>query len=348
MPERVEDVRVRFSDREYVGWGDLEIVRQLDSFTTLGFAAPFDPDDAEFRGHFRPFSFRDLNVNVGDERVFTGTLIDVDPGMDPSKITVGVSAYARPGVLADVNMPPSAWPLEYNGMDLRQICERVCQPWDIGVVVDGDPGAAFERVAMEPDAAPAAFLADLARQRGFVVTDHPSGRLWLRRSATNTAPVVARFSEGKAPLVSAGVSFSARDYFSEITGLGSARAGRGGASSTVRNPHASTLRPRVYKPDDTEAGDVPTASRAQMGRMFGAAATYEIPGLPTWRAPDGRLWEPNMVVELLAPSAMVYRSTRMIVRTVTLKRTADEQSASLSCVLPGTFSGEIPEVLPWA
>lgn len=348
MPERREDVRIQIRGREYTGWQDLEVTQQLDSFATVSFSAPFEPDKQQFRDDFRPFSYHDLNVTVGGEPLLTGTLVDVDPARVPASRTVGVNGYARPGVLADCHMPPTAWPLEYNGLTLQQIAERVCSPWSIGVLVEGgNVGAAFDRVAMEPDADPSAFLADIARQRGFVVADHPDGRLWLRRSATSAAPVLVRLKEGAPPLISCGVSFSPREYFSEITGVGGARPGRGGAASTVRNPHATALRPRVYKPEDTEAGDVPSASRAQLGRMFGAAASYEIP-LPTWRSPSGVLWAPNQVIEVEAPGAMVYRPTRMIVRTVAFKKSRDEQSAVLSLVLPGVFTGEAPEVLPWA
>ncbi len=348
MPERNEDVRVHLRGQEYTGWGDLEITRTLDSFSTLGFAAPFEPEQERFREDFRPFSFHDLDVTVGGEPLFTGTLNDVDPSTVPDSRTVGVSAYARPGVLAFCHMPPSSWPLEFNGLNLQRIAERLGAPWNLGVLVDGgDVGAAFDRLSMEPDADPYAFLTDIAQQRGFVVADHPDGRIWLRRSATDAAPIILRLTEGEPPLMSVGVAFSPREYFSEITAIGGARAGRPGASATVQNPHARALRPRCYKPDDTEAGDVPAASRAQLGRMFGAAVTYEVP-LPTWRNPQGVLWEPNQVVTLEAPGAMVYRPTRMIVRTVSLKKSASEQSAVLGLVLPGVFTSEAPEVEPWA
>lgn len=348
MPDRSEDVRVTLRGSEYEGWDGLELTRTLDAFSVLSFGAPFEPERERFRDDFRPFSFHPLDVSVGGEPFFTGTLVDVDPSADPGRRSVGVSAYARPGVLDDCHMPPSSWPLEFNGLDLRSIATRVCEPWGIGVAVEGGSvGAVFPRVAMEPDAKPYAFLGDLARQRGFVLSDTPDGRLLLRRSATSTAPVVATLEEGVPPVVGVGVAFSPREYFSEITGVGAARAGRAGASSTVRNPHASVLRPRVYKPDDAEAGDVPSASAAQLGRMFGAAVSYEVP-MPTWRTPGGELWAPNQVVELLAPGAMVYRTTRLIVRTVTYKRDAGVQSSVLGLVLPGVFTGEAPAEVPWA
>lgn len=346
MPDRVEDVRIHLRGREYTGWSDLEITQSLDSFSTLSFSAPFEPERGSFREDFKPFSYAPVSVTVGGEPLFTGTIIDVDPSSDPAARRVGVSAYAKPGVLADVNMPPSAWPLEYNGLTLPQVMERVCSPFGIGVVVDGAAGAPFERVALEPDGDPSAFLADLARQRGYILRDKPDGRLWALRSAPASAQPVARLREGVPPVVSVTPTFSPRDYYSEITGLGGARSGRPGASATASNTRLTdVVRPRVYKPEDTEVGDVPAASRAQLGRMFGACVSYEIP-MPTWRTPTGDLWAPNAVATVFAEGAMVYRETRVIVRNVTLKL-GDEKSCSLGLVLPGAYSSEIPEVMPW-
>lgn len=346
MPERSEDVRLMLRGREYMGWSNLEITQTLDSFSTLSFSAPFEPERATFRTDFRPFSFAPMSVTVDGAPLFTGTMLEVAPDTAADARRVGVNAYAKPGVLADVNMPPSAWPLEYNGLRLPQIMERVCAPFGIGTLVDGDVGAAFGRVALEPDGDPSAFLADLARQRGYVLRDAADGRLWATKSVASDAAPVARLEEGVAPVIRVSPAFSPREYYSEITGLGGARSGRPGASATARNERLTgVLRPRVYKPEDTEAGDVPAASRAQLGRMFGACVSYEVP-LPTWRTPTGQLWAPNMPVTVLAPGAMVYRDTRMIVRSVTLRK-GDEQSCTLGLVLPGVFSSEIPEVMPW-
>lgn len=205
----------------------------------------------------------------------------------------------------------------------------------------------FRRVALKPDQSAFDFLAKLAKQRNFVLTDSVGGELLFWRSIAPGAPR-ARFVEGQPPLISVSATFAPQDYFSEITGIAKTRSGKAGSRFTVANPFgADFIRPDVFSPDDTDSGDLEQAVRARMGRMFAGAASYTVT-VPTWRDASGEIWRPNTTVTLNAPGAMVYRETEMVIRDVTFDvGDNDAQTATLSLVLPGAFSGEIPEVLPW-
>ena len=87
--------------------------------------------------------------------------------------------------------------------------------------------------------------------------------------------------------------------------------------------------------------------RAALGRMVGGVVTYTVDELPAWRDPRGELWQPNTTLSLIAPEAMIYRETELVVRSVRLHQTPDGETTSLGLVLPGTFGGALPEALPW-
>ena len=106
------------------------------------------------------------------------------------------------------------------------------------------------------------------------------------------------------------------------------------------------MRPLNFTLGDVNAGDLPGAVKAHMARMFGNMVAYVVK-VPTWYDPQGALWEPNTNVTLHAPGAMVYSETELLVRDVILKASQAEVTASLGLVLPGAFSGEQPESLPW-
>lgn len=346
MRDGIEAVSILIGGTRYTGWNELELHLSLDTFDTIAFTAPFEPENVGFRDTFRPFSFKPLEVSVNDALVFTGTLVGVDPKTEPASRSVAVSGYATPGVLNDVSMPVSAFPLELAGLNLRQIAERVLEPFGLRVVVDGHVGAAFHRVALKPDESPLSFLAELAKQRGFVITNLEDGRVHFQRSVAPGSPI-ARLQEGARPLLSVSPTFSPQEYFSEITGLASAKAGRAGSAYTVRNPRLTgVIRPTTFTADDTEKGDIPAATSAKLGRMFGNMVAYVIE-LPTWRDPNGDLWWPNQTLTVTAPGAMIYRETELLIRDVTLKQSAGATTASLGLVLPGAFSGVVPERLPW-
>lgn len=338
---------IKIGGLEFGGFWDLSVEFHLDSYASFSFSAPFEPDNAEFRSRFRPFSFTPIELDIDGERKLTGVIIGVDPNTDPDSRTVAVSGYARPGVLHDANMPVSEWPLEYNGLDFAQLADRICSPFGFGVVVEGDIGGAFRRVALDPDGSPQTLLADLAKQRGFILSDTPEGDVRVRKAAVDGV-ARATLVEGQLPLGNAiTVQFDPQKYPTAVTGIGGARAGREGSNHTVQNPHGGgVVRPFVFKPDDTETGDVPAAAEARLGFMLGNLASWSV-DLPTWKDPGGSLWEPNTTLLVTAPSAMIYEETRLIVRKVQLDDTADEQTAKLDLALPGAFSGEIPESLPW-
>jgi len=141
--------------------------------------------------------------------------------------------------------------------------------------------------------------------------------------------------------------FSPQQYYSHITGLESVLVGTSGSQYTVRNPYlAGVIRPHTFKSPDTQGGTVQDSVRAKAGRMFGNMAAYGVQ-VSTWRDPSGALWRPNTTVVLNAPGAMVYSDYEFVVRSVRFDRTGDNESAELDLVLPGSFSGKIPEALPW-
>ena len=333
-------------ERRWHAWESVEIHRQLDSFSTVAITAPFEHDRAEFREAFRPFSFTPAMVTAGGEVLFMGTVVDVNPALDPSKRTVQATAYSRPAVLADVNPPSSAYPLELNGLKLKRIAETLVAPFGLEVVMDADEGAPFRRVAIKPDQIVHSFLVELAQQRGLVISDTNFGALRFLKSDNGGAPV-AQLKEGEPPLSAVNPTFSPRSYFSEITGLAKTRAGRGGSGHTEVNRHLTgVVRPHTFTLGDTDDADVPTATKAKLGRMFGNMLAIGV-DLPTWRDPSGKLWAPNTSLTLEAPGAMIYGPTRFLVRGVTLRQEAHSQSTTLDLVLPGAFSGEVPEELPW-
>lgn len=343
-------VGIQIDQKEFRYWESVEIRRALDNFSTVDLSAPFEPGDATFRQTFQPFTYKPLSVTVDGATLFTGQLVGVEPRATPASTTVRCSGYSLPGSLADSTMPASEFPIEYGDHTLLQIAEALAKPFGIAVVVEAGTqmGGQFKRVRIRPNEKIAPFLAELARARGLVMRDTPDGELLFTDSVEAGSPVVG-LKEGTQPLVSVAATFSPQAYYSEITGLARTKAGRkGGKGYTERNESLpSVVRPLNFVVGDVNAGDLPGATKAKMARMFGNIVSYvvEVPG---WLDENGQLWQPNTTVTLEAPGAMVYNKTELLVRDVILRAKADEVSASLGLVLPGSFTGEQPTELPWA
>jgi len=340
------EAAILINGKRFRFWSSFRLTRSIDAMDTLEFTAPFDPDDSNFRDTFKPFTYQSLAVSVGGSPLFTGTLIGVDPSLGPRDQTINVSGYSVPGVLNDCTSPASDFPLEFDDMDLAAIAESLCKPFGIAVSFPDGAGAAFETVESNSVQTVLAFLTGLAKQRGLVISSTPLGVLVFQKS-TDAGKPRAILTQGEGPMVSVAPSFSPQQYFSHITGLESVLEGTDGSQYTVRNPHLKgALRPVTFKAGDVESGDLKTSVEAKIGRMYANMASYSVV-VNTWRDPSGALWEPNTTIRLTAPGAMVYNAYDFIVRSVSLTRDSREEQATLNLVLPGAFSGEQPEFLPW-
>jgi prophage tail gpP-like protein len=343
-----EAVTITLEDGARFGeWSEIEFQFGVDSYSGLSLSGPFDHERKEVRKALQPLMFPQVTATVGDELVLTGRVKDVSPSVDAGSASVGVSIYSLAYDLTEQCAPVDVLPLEFNGFDLRQIADRMVAP-AIGVatVFDGKPGAKFARVRCEPDGIIHSFLCDLALQRGYVLSDLPNGDLLFRSEGPAGSPV-ARL-EGQ-PLGKVTATFQPGSWFSKMTGRACKRAGKGGARYSQTNPLYRAINPRAFTltVGDTEAADVPKAVKAAIGRMVASVVTYTVDDLPGWRDPGGKLWKPNKTLTLLAPEAMIYRETELLIRAVKLKQTSESETASLSLVLPGTFGGKLPGELPW-
>lgn len=154
MPELPEDVSISIDGRRFWGWSDLSLSKGIDVFSQASFVVPFEPENEAFRRTFSPYSYRDIAIDVGGQRFFTGVMF-VNPSRAVNNRQVKVEAYASPAVLQDAHMPASAFPLEFRGLNLQQIGEALCGPFGLSV--------AFEAESIPPS--PAVLAAQRKRRR---------------------------------------------------------------------------------------------------------------------------------------------------------------------------------------
>ena len=153
--------------------------------------------------------------------------------------------------------------------------------------------------------------------------------------------------EKGSPLSAISPQFNSQGYYSDITGIEPVTFFGDGSQLTVKNSQLKgVIRPTTFTIQDTENADLTEAINSKMGRMFGNIASYNVE-INTWRDPAGNLWEPNTTLLLTSPRVMIYNQYEFLIRTVTLKRDGEVEKAVLNLVLPGAFSGKIPESLPW-
>jgi prophage tail gpP-like protein len=339
-----DEVAVSVAGARFRFWETITIERSLDAVDTFKLSAPMG---APVAGAFVPLSFAPASIAVGGVPLFTGTVVTVDPDLGNDAKRIAVGGYSVPGVMGDCTPPASAFPLEFRGQSLSRIAKTIATPFGVKVVFDSDAGGAFDLVACDKETTALAFLIDLAKKRGLLVSSTPAGALRFY-APTGTGAPVARFRQGVPPLQGVGVTIAPQGFYSSVTGVRASLIGRRGGQYTARNPMLpGVVRPYTFALDDTDTGTVRAAVLAKIGRMFGAVVSYSMT-LPTWRTPAGNLWAPGDLVTMYAPDAMINHEYTLMVRAVTFSRSKAAATCALELVLPGSFSGQIPERMPWA
>ena len=324
--------RVRF-------WESYSLRLKFDGIAEFRFSAPFVTD-------FTPFAYDDCEVTVGGRTVFTGTVVIVDPVIESDRKSLSVAGYSLPGVLVDCTVSAKQYPVEFFKQDLATIARTLCDPFGIGVVFETLAPTAFDKVAIPATMKIFDFLADLARQKGLVLSTDERGRLVFRQSDRFALPV-AVLSQGDEPLLSVVPQFSPQQYYSSVTGVTTVKIGKPGESYTVNNSRLKGVsRPFTYQVTDLDAGDLRQTVEAKAGRMFANAVSYTAE-VNTWDDPTGVRWAPGSFIKLSAPDALILSSYTFLIRSVTFSASPNRRTAMLDLVIPGAFSGEIPGSMPW-
>lgn len=333
-----------FMTEAFTIWESVTITRTLDSLSTLALTAPFDPNNEKMQEFFRPFTFNEITVSVGGNKIFVGNIVNIIPQLSENRSTVTISAYSRPGIMADCTQPTSDYPLSWEQYTLKEIADVLSASFGVGVQFNEAPGDVFESVSNKANTTALAFLQDLAKQRNLVIGDTTDGLLLFHRSVNVGSPV-ARLEQGSAPLLTVTPQLNAQQSFSSVTGVGTTEPGDPSESFTVQTGIPGG-RYHTFIVNDSLNTSLEEAVNAKAGRMFGNMIKYMCT-VPTWFTANNELWRPNTTLKLLAPNAMVYQEYEFIIRRVELHRTSESETASLELVLPGSFSGEVPGILPW-
>lgn len=330
--------------KEFKFWDSIKITRNIATFDTFAFGAPYDPDNSLLRESFIPLSFKPIEINVDDELLFSGTILAVDPGISDSN-SVSVSGYAKAGVLNDCSVPFDKYPLEYNNQTLEQIAAEIAGFFDLSAIFTEASGAPFERVNLETGKKPLTFLIELAKQRGFLISNNTEGNLYFQKALSSGTTTTLK--EGHTPLMSVTPEIDPQKFYSSVTGLAAAPCGFDAESVTINNPLLSGItRPFVYKvSQDLTGADLQKAVKWKAGLMFASAIKYKA-GVQGWRDERDDLWKTNTFINLTAPRVMINKETTFLIDNINFDR-GDGDTAELSLVLPESRRGEIPATLPW-
>jgi prophage tail gpP-like protein len=348
LSDKEQDVSIVIEGEKFTGFTGYNINLSYDSLDTFSFSAPYNSEVEELRQVIKPFSFSACEVFYNDVLIFKGTLLTPDPELTDKSSEITLQGYPLCGMLNDCMVPPTKYPLQCMGITMKGIADAACEPYSIPVIFDGEVGPEFTEVSIEPTDKILDFLSRLSKQRNLLFTNNEKGQLVFFNPKVKK--VFASFVEGETPLISIKPKFSAQNFFSHITGFGKTDAEYPSLSYTFENKYLISkgiIRHQSLTIEDAETiGDLENSVKSHAGRMFADCVNFEL--LCDGHVNEkGEVFQKGMTVCVSSPSAMIMKETNFTARNVKLSRTSEGKTTTLALVLPGSYTGEIPEDLPW-
>lgn len=189
------------------------ITLKLDSIaSTFEFSSRFSAQNKEHQEMFKPLQYKLVEIfNSQDKLIFTGTILNHRFKSNSGRELVIISGYSKSGILEDVTIPVSAYPLESTNRSLKDIAVKLCGLFGINVVISDQAksiinGNNVKRTKISD--AEYAFIEKVEKAQGFKAAPRPKSDFETIKAKSNS--VFGR--------TSASPTESIKDYLAKLAG----------------------------------------------------------------------------------------------------------------------------------
>lgn len=320
-------------------------------YDSIGSAFSFDyyfnPKNQEHAELFAVSHFHEAIVEHNGETLVTGFILAQRFKHSSVKHLSSIGGYSKTGVLEDCEIPPTIYPLQVNGLTLKQIAEKICAPFKLKVVVDDSVASKMNSVITEATFEEKdnikSVLSKLAIQRKIIITHNEHGDLLFTQAKTNQEPLFD---------VSSGVlgteielMFDGQKLHSDITVMKEANSDGGNAGQyTIENPFvpvAYTYRPRVTTQSSGDDNTLQEYAMQLLKTELKGAITLTIT-TDRWEV-NGKIIKPNNIVSVYSPENFIFKKTNFFIEEITFTGDEKKTIAVLKCVLPCCYDDTTPK-----
>lgn len=319
-------------------WDALTVTRSLDEFVdAFSFSCQ---SRADLRSRIKPMAYTPAEVYFGDRKIITGKIEKPSASMASSALNFEGRSLA--GAMVDCQTKGA---VQFGNQTLYQIGRAVAGPFGVKIRTPalGNP-ALGPVIVTNADEGAAAFLQRCATDTGYLWHSDTEGHLVIDKPTGKGSPV-ARLVEGNGLLLDVGFSVDGTALFSEYTVTIQVPGWPNATTSTALGNPVIPYRP-LRKNGSTSFREVEAAAQKLRSDAIVKGITVDAT-VGDWTTDDGLLWEPGQIIELTAPSCWIDKPFALMVAGVTLTLSAAGRRAVLRLVLPGSYSGQLPEVWPW-
>ncbi len=304
----------------------------------------FDPTNHDQEELACVSHFHQALVEHNGELLISGFILSEVFNSSPVREMVSFTGYSLPGVLEDCQIPIEAYPLQSDGLTLRQIANKFVKPFNIKMIVDPSVSSRMDIVYPKTTANETQsvkdYLTELAAQRNIIISHDSNGNLLFTQAKTDQEPLF--HVENGLIGTSMTMAFSGQGMHSSITVIKQADKDGGNAGqATVINPYV----PIVYRPKvlTQSSGDdnstLQAAKNALASELKNVVLTITT---DRWEI-NGKIIRPNNIITVLNPELYIYRKTKFFIESIAFTGNQEQTTAVLTCVLPEVYNGKTPK-----
>lgn len=338
----IEDELILFvGGKIYQGWEDVKVTRQVNVLAST-FDVQLTDRWAEGQETWDIKPGQAVHIHLGKSSILTGYVDDVKASISAQDRSITISGRSKTGDLVDCSVEG---PAEYDGLTLKEIAVKVCEPFGVKVVFLTDPGAAFGKITLQNGETALALLERLSRQRKVLLYPSYEGSLIFTTQGAASVPTSLVLGVN---ILSANVSHSHADRFSKYLIKGQSAGFLGedttpdedetaiSPSGEATDDAITRYRPLIVMAESTvDTGS--TEDRATYEATLRAAksltAEVEVQG---WYSSGVTPWEINSLVYLDAGAIGLRR--KMLIDKVTFNKSNGGTRTSLSLVQQDAYN----------
>ena len=335
---------LKIGDKNVDKFSEFNFVLKYDSVaSTFSFNFFFDPNNPEHKALFKPCSYQQVTLEHNGELLLTGTILSHQFYRGAVSQLAGIAGYSLPGVLEDCEIPVDSYPLQSDGLTLRQIAGKYAAKFGLKMLVDPLVSKRMDEVYTTTTASEGqtvkAYLAEIASQKNIILSHTEKGELYFTKSKASQNPII-NYSDG-VPFTDIKLEVNGQAMHSSITVIKQASIDGGNAGqAAIANPYVTAFRPKVKTQSSGTDNNTSGAAKSTL-----ASELQNIKLIITtdrWVV-DGKILKPNTVISIISPGNYIYSKTNFFIESISFTGDAEKTIATMSCVLPEVHNGETPK-----
>lgn len=322
-------LRLVINNIEYTEFDELSVTLNYSGFVShFSFNAPFDPNVSALRELFQPLGYQNVKIYYNNELLLTGNIISYNITDEARPTNSAFAGYSKTGVLQDVSIPTSLYPLQSKDRTLREIVDRLIAPFGISVsyVNASEADIKYSETVADQAGSIGSYIHKLCEQRNLRLSHDEYGNLVI--SKPQHPGIFTNFTDNYRALKTT-LSVDGQNIFSEYTAI------RQNSILNDVQPQSQVTFPINYRPivkvqQDGEQGDVENMAKSMLASS-GRAISVTLQ-LERWTNYANEIYKPGYVVGYQNSEIGIYNLVNMAIESVTLMQRNKIEMATLKLV----------------